>query len=623
MNLFDSLKRHLRMFSLRGFYEKYYKKKFFSKIFFAYFLVTTVASLVLFAVLSENLKTIKQKESLDISSQVLSTVDDFIDNKINHAESIQQKLIFDRENWAWLTMQLNLPGPETDDPVKTEDEYRQINQTISRTAYSIDSQINGLYLYGMQSKRTMIFGNYQNNTDYRYLFHQLNAEDYGDGGGQKLLSGRQENDHTNSFSVFLSGSIQNPDNFSVKIGEIAMSFDSMNIRQSYRRFDDFIKGKLYILDGNGTLLFDSSASYQMDRGFPFGKIANLSSAKTESGEILYNSIYNPRGEYYIVNLIPEYSIAADVRTLQKSILQILLIVALVSILLTFLSTRYFSARLRVIKDTIETVSQGNLTHFKPQKKYDDEVGYIYSEFLSMCSALHEHIEIEYIYKLKQKEMELYTLQTQINPHFLYNSLESIRMNLYLKGETEASRMICILSEMFRNMTRKGSVVTIRDELNCVRSYLELNQFRFGKRLDYHIEVSEGINQYATMKYILQPIVENALVHGVIEKGTMEDPGKIRITARKEGTDIVFTVQDNGSGIKKEELAEIRRKLDQEDVFYNSVGLYNVNGRLKMIYGPDHKLVIDSREHSGTEVTVRIKAMRKEELESFVRSFDCR
>ena len=96
---------------------------------------------------------------------------------------------------------------------------------------------------------------------------------------------------------------------------------------------------------------------------------------------------------------------------------------------------------------MEQVKTGHLTSFQIQPNSDDEIGYIYSELIKMCSSLDDHIQKEYVYQLKQKEMELYALQAQVDPHFLYNTLESIRMSLYMKGETEASKMIRILSEM--------------------------------------------------------------------------------------------------------------------------------------------------------------------------------
>ena len=202
----------------------------------------------------------------------------------------------------------------------------------------------------------------------------------------------------------------------------------------------------------------------------------------------------------------------------------------------------------------------------------------------MCSSLDDHIQKEYVYQLKQKEMELYALQAQVDPHFLYNTLESIRMSLYMKGETEASKMIRILSDMFRNIMKKDVAVSNREEINYVRSYLELYQFRYGSRMKYEISIPDEVYRYATIKHILQPVIENALIHGIQDTGTDEHPSAISISAEKKGEDILFFVRDDGCGIPEDKLEEIRRKLAQGDLFQDSIGIYNVNNRLRIVYG---------------------------------------
>lgn len=605
--------------SPKAFYQKYYKKKLFNKLFFVYLLITIVANLLLFSILSQNLTTIKYQQTIDMSNQILTTVDGLLENKITNGKSIHQKLIQDTKNWDWITSQLRISPPDNTDM------SANVNQTIRKsviaTVHSIDSQINGVYLSSNQTNRVLNLADLLGSEQYSYFPDKVNIASIGGSSGTRLISGRMEDNHTNSYSLFMLDSVSDPNNFTSLIGTIVMRFDGMNIRQSYRRFDPFFKGKIYIFDEQHNVLFDSTAQYKMESDFPFDKVKAVSSSSFITGNQIYNYTYNSYGGYYIVNIIPRKSIIDDVHILQGSIFKVMILVILLAILFTYLSTKLFSARLKVIKDTMESVKQGHLTNFKKQKTHEDEVGFIYTELINMCSALDDHIQMEYVYKLKQKEMELYTLQAQINPHFLYNSLESIRMNLHLTGETEASKMIQILSEMFRNIMKQDVVVGNRDEINYVSSYLELYKFRFGKRIAYKIDVANEVYSYATIKHILQPIVENALVHGISGTGTVEKPAKIRISACKQGDDVIFTVADDGIGIDKERLAEICCKLEQDNVFYDSIGIYNVNSRLKIVYGADYRLVIKSKANSGTEVTIRIKAMLRKELESYVQGIN--
>ena len=196
------------------------------------------------------------------------------------------------------------------------------------------------------------------------------------------------------------------------------------------------------------------------------------------------------------------------------------------------------------------------------------------------------------------------MQEQINPHFLYNTLEAIRMKLYVKGEDEASRMIRILSELFRNMMKKDAVITNREELKYLYSYLELFQFRLGSRMRFVFQIEEEVYRYATIKYILQPIVENALVHGIEGTGTVEQPCTICISGKKEGEDIIFTVSDDGCGIPEAKLVEMRMRLESDEMFQKSIGIYNVSSRLRIVYGPSYRLGIDSGQGRGTTVTIR-------------------
>ena len=153
------------------------------------------------------------------------------------------------------------------------------------------------------------------------------------------------------------------------------------------------------------------------------------------------------------------------------------------------------------------------------------IGVIHRELIRMGEELKNHIDKEYVYQLQQKEMELYALQTQINPHFLYNSLESIRMYLYMVGEEKGSHMIELLSDLFRNIMKKGAVVTFREEIRYLQSYLEFHRFRMGNRMNYEIDIPDEVYRYAAIRHILQPTVENALVHGIEEKNGKEESQK--------------------------------------------------------------------------------------------------
>ena len=183
-------------------------------------------------------------------------------------------------------------------------------------------------------------------------------------------------------------------------------------------------------------------------------------------------------------------------------------------------------------------------------------------------------------------------------------------------------MIWILADLFRNMMKKDVVVSNREEINFLKFYLELFHFRFEKRIEYEFKIDTEVYHYATIKHILQPIVENALVHGIKEK--VGKGNLIHIVVRgivKDGN-VIFTIEDNGCGIEKEKLLEIRRQLSEDEISSKSIGIFNVENRLQIVYGKNNHLQIESERNVGTRVTISIKALRKGELEKYVQNVDC-
>lgn len=600
---------------MKELYRKYISRSFFRKIFIVYVVITIMTGQILFVVISRNLMTIKYDQALIMSDQIIATVDNFLVNKMTGALSIHQRLYRDKETWTLLVSELQNPGSNE----LSAYQQQELRRIVSNTMYGIDKDFNGLFLGGYGRGNVIQYGSGQTLIENKFFTDCL-IKGRESGKQIQLVSARNEKSPGNAFSVFLFSTVKSPD-YSKDIGTLAVFFNAMNIRQSYQAYEEYLKGNLYIFDEKGELLFDSTAAYDLPESFPETGILRQSTERQTLDEWVYNTYYAQNNGYYVVNAFALKAIRDDIKIPQRTMLGVFALALLAAVFLNYISTKFFAKRLKPITDTIEQIKEGHLTSFSIQKKYDDEVGYIYTELLQMCAALDDHIQKEYVYRLRQKEMELYTLQAQIDPHFLYNTLEAIRMKLYVKGETEASKMIWILSDLFRNMMKKDVVVTNRDELNYLQSYLELFQFRLGSRMKYKFEIAQEVYRYATIKHILQPVIENALVHGIQDAATQENPSTILIQGNKEGEDIIFIIRDDGCGIEREKLSEIRERLDNSALFQDSIGIYNVSSRLRIVYGYSYKLRIESEAGRGTAVTVRIKAMKKKELEEYVQTID--
>ncbi|MCR4903694.1 MAG: sensor histidine kinase [Butyrivibrio sp.] len=214
--------------------------------------------------------------------------------------------------------------------------------------------------------------------------------------------------------------------------------------------------------------------------------------------------------------------------------------------------------------------------------------------------------------LRKAEFEL--LQAQINPHFLYNTLDAIVWSAESGNQKQVVNMVGSLSDFFRTSLNKGKeLVSIREELSHVRSYLEIQQIRYQDILTYEIDVPENIYNYEIPKITIQPLVENALYHGIKNK---RGGGKITISGKNTEDGIAVYVTDNGCGVALDRLNEVRQQLlNRKSISKTIYGMINVNERIKLNYGDKYGLDIDSKFGEGTKVTVTLPKKLTEIVEN--------
>lgn len=243
---------------------------------------------------------------------------------------------------------------------------------------------------------------------------------------------------------------------------------------------------------------------------------------------------------------------------------------------------------------------------------NDEIGEVAACFNQMVTDIRELINKNYVMVLRERESELAILQAQINPHFLYNALDSIYWQAEGEGDEKTAESIYELAQLFRLVLGQGKrMVTVEMELQLLERYLEIQKLRFNEQMDYSFEVEPSVLDVKIPKLILQPFVENAVVHG------MQDSiknFKITVTACRDGQYIKFSVLDNGIGMNE---AQLRRIWEEDsDKFYSGqrIGRYaikNVRERLMLKYGENFDLKIESRTGRGTLVTVSLPAQQEE------------
>ena len=216
----------------------------------------------------------------------------------------------------------------------------------------------------------------------------------------------------------------------------------------------------------------------------------------------------------------------------------------------------------------------------------------------MIFQIKSLIEDVYESKLIQKDYEMKALQAQINPHFLYNTLSLINWMAIEADQTEISKITLNLSTFYRTALNKGkNTLTVRDELKNTRSYLDIQLMMHDYEFDVDIDINDEILEYKILNLILQPLVENAIDHGIDLK--TNGRGRITITGKKEKDNIYLIVEDNGVGMEQDKINTILTNKSKGS------GVRNVNERIKLYYGEDYSMHIESEIGRGTKIIIKI------------------
>lgn len=262
-----------------------------------------------------------------------------------------------------------------------------------------------------------------------------------------------------------------------------------------------------------------------------------------------------------------------------------------------------------LADAMDMADGGNLGLHVPVKGHDEtgRLSKSYNRMLERIDLLMKQVVNE---QEEKRKYELQMLQAQINPHFLYNTLDSIIWMAELKDDSVVP-MTEALAKLFRISLNKGNeFITIRDELEHVRNYLVIQSMRYEDKFSYSIVAADEVMNYKTVKLIIQPIVENSIYHGIKLK---KQKGNIVITVMSRDQDILIRVSDDGAGMSEATCREILTKDSHfENTSGSGIGVKNVNERIRLYFGPDYGLTYESREGKGTTVTIRLPKLNEQE-----------
>lgn len=369
---------------------------------------------------------------------------------------------------------------------------------------------------------------------------------------------------------------------------------------------------LFVLDNEqGTLIY-SSRGKEASPGNEIIKqvLASNSGKITTMGHegkemLIYNNVND---KLKILLMVPYSDIQKKVLSNTISVIIILGLLIIFFVYLTTLFTKSFSNRISTLIQKMKTVEEGNL-YISEQLTGNDEIGTLDRYFNRMIGKLKDLINENYIQKLKKNEAELLALQAQINPHFLYNTLDLVDSMASVYGCKDINTVVKSMADLFRYSINSDQCefVTLEDEISHVEKYLNIQKMRYEGSLEVFFDIPEELMYCKVLKLIVQPVVENAICHGIFQKG---NKGIIRIYAVLNGNDVIMEVSDNGVGMDEWDLHQvmlyINGKNDSFDSKYKkSIGLLNVNTRLKLKFGEKYGVSIKSRPDVGTSVSIML------------------
>jgi len=380
--------------------------------------------------------------------------------------------------------------------------------------------------------------------------------------------------------------------------------------------------KSLIVDDHNNVITTNFAEWRgktLDEIFPDLDLTGTGKQETKLNGELVNILVDyvrPEASSSGLRIISVYSVE-DIVAESNRFSRLGLMVILASVIVSFILIYWVSSLLtrRLLKFS-QQIGRAAIGDFETTLPIDgnDEIGQLSRQYNFMIRSIKElieevrktHWQKEQL-ELKQQEIKLKMLASQINPHFLFNALESIRMQAHIKGEKEIAGVVKMLGRLMRkSLETQGHHIALKDEIDIVHSYLEIQMFRHRDRLTYELKIDEEAGKQMIPPLIIQPLVENAVVHGIERKESEAEPLKVTVKAEIKGDRLVVEVEDNGVGISEERLQEIIRMLDEQDEG-NRIGLSNVHHRLQMVYGESSGLVIESEERVGTTVRFSIPA----------------
>ncbi len=481
--------------------------------------------------------------------------------------------------------------------------YKFFSDLINTKNDSMDiyilSETGNSYRYSQENTQKMYnpFDNRYGREDWYRTIKDANGHPVYFGIRPSLIS---QDGESNRLPRFVMGrAIKNLEELGDIIGIVLYEIDPQQIQQIMSEIDFNGSGTIYLIDNGNRVMADADSDKLM-------KTLDIPPADRESGTIhesgkgeetlfVYSKLALP--EWKLVGIADAKQFMKDSREIGQYTLYLGIGSGVVAIIVAYFVARAVYRPLFTMVRVMRKAREGDLTvQIRDSRK--DEFGILYTQFNGMVSNLKELIDEIYVQKLLQKDLQLRMLASQINAHFLYNTLNSVHWIARIHKVDEISTMVFGLSKYLRLSLSEGrDEVSIREVVELIESYLSIQKVRYQGKFEIELQIDKELPDYKVLKYIFQPLVENAIYHGLEKKN---GKGRLEVRFLKCGDHLRFEVMDDGIGIEPDKLKDMRVMLTHPDMQADQhYALRNISAQIRLAYGPSYRLFLESELGQGT------------------------
>ena len=592
-------------------YRRFMSPSFRSKIFLASFLCVGLPVLICLSVYSYLTRDAVEEQAITNAQKELSLVEENVSNLFDDMINVTNFVQFDTELNTILKQKSKEPPNNSPQDYESYMEDKSIRKTIEN-----------ITLLGEKSFVTILLQNGAYYTNYAiYDYHPQNYFQTEWMEQLQSLSGYRSLWVGAEPTVFAYDRVDHPYQVSMArtlrdVNQEIYGYVIVTILETKIRnvLDNQAKNETIMLIDETNDIISSSNEAMINKSLPFGQqleAKNMSQTiQWNEEEQLVTMTQFPVNNWKLVSIIPYKEATQNINSIFSNVFFLLFLSFVLFFIILVVLMNRITYPLKELNTSVQKVQQGDLS-FRVDVKSRDEVGQLASSFNQMIIRLNEMFEEVKQTEIRKRHAELAMLQSQINPHFLFNVLNSIRLTSMKANDMESAQMLMSLSKLLRaTIGSTNEMILLKEEIELIQDYITLMNKRQRNKIVWITDIEKEAETIFVPRFIFQPIIENAIIHGL-----QQGEGVISMEATMNGESMQVMISDNGRGMNRETSTKLTESIE-ENIFtekshhsFSSIGLANVYERLRLSYKADTKISIESEENMGTRVVIQIPARR--------------